>query len=148
MGITWKTENDPLLTYLSLNNGAGLNNNSIGQDGAAPIVGDKENNLDLNGNKEVSGGLGLEHDLGKFGEIKLLGFAGTGNITDDDIAFLQKIPGYGYSQDATHQFVGGQIRLHHCNDWDFFSQYIAGQDGLPGPLRLVCGTLQTLFAFK
>ena len=55
LGITWKTENDPLLTYLSLNNGAGLNNNSIGQDGAAPIVGDKENNLDLNGNKEVSG---------------------------------------------------------------------------------------------
>ena len=72
--------------------------------------------------------MGLEHDLGKFGEIKLLGFAGTGNITDDDIAFLQKIPGYGYSQDATHQFVGGQAGYTIAN-WDFFSQYIAGKDG-------------------
>jgi hypothetical protein len=71
----------------------------------------------------------LEFDFDKYGDVKTLAFGGLGNLDEDSINFLiSQVPGYGFFTDNTKEFIGGNLE-YEIDDWEFFSQVIAGRDG-------------------
>ncbi|MDX9752408.1 MAG: hypothetical protein RBU29_00500 [bacterium] len=129
LGATIQKDFLPFSAYFSVLNGSKLENTGIGEDKSSDIIGMEENNLDIHGNKEISAGLGFDWDFGTYGRVNLLGFAGTGELDSEDVVFLQTmVPGYGFAPDKTKDFAGGTA-TYKIGEWDFLSQYIAGQDG-------------------
>lgn len=129
LGATVKSTYEPVSVYFSILNGVELDSQEIGEDNSAFILGDNDSGIDLNSNKELSGGLGFEHDFDEFGKIEIIGFGVVGELSNDDVFFLQSnIPGYGFPNDNTKYFAGVNVD-YAINEWDLFAQYIAGEDG-------------------
>ncbi len=129
IGLTWKGNYDPASLYFSLLNGVELDSRELGEDESAPILAEDEKSIDMNGNKEMSAGLEFDFDFDDYGDVELMGFGVLGELSDDDILYLQSnIPSYGFSQDDTREFAGANLE-YSIGEWDFFSQWITGEDG-------------------
>ncbi len=129
LGISLKNEYGLLYTYLAVSNGLELDDRSLGEDDSAPTIGVDESRIDLNGDKEVSGGVGVEYDFDPYGDIEVMVFGLTGGLDDDDVLFLQnEVPGYGFSSSNNRDLVGVNVE-YDIGEWDFFAQGIKGRDG-------------------
>ncbi|GEM_PF-1052374 len=129
LGVTWKGNFDPVYAYLSVTNGNKLDRRRLGEDDSGWMLSDSERDIDEIEEKELSAGLGIEMDFERFGKVDLMGFGMTGELTDDDIDFLQQeIPGYGQSNRDTRELAGVNLG-YKIGEWDFFSQAIGGQHG-------------------
>jgi hypothetical protein len=129
LGVTVTSTYEPVTAYFSVLNGVELDPQEIGEDKSAYIIGDNDSGIDLNGNKEISAGIGLEHDFNEFGKVEVIGFGVVGELSNDDVFFLQtNIPGYGFSNDDTKYFTGVNLD-YSIDEWDLFAQYITGEDG-------------------
>lgn len=129
IGVAWKSTFELATVYFSVMNGAELDSQELGEDQSAFIIGEDDTNIDLNGNKEINGGIGFEYDFDKFGKIEVIGFGVVSELSNDDVLFLQNnVPGYGFSNNDTRYYAGANLD-YAIDEWDFFAQYIAGQDG-------------------
>lgn len=129
LGITWKGDYNFVYGYLSLLNGANLDNRGIGEDGSSDVVSERSSDFDLNGDKEFLGGIGFKYDFKEFGSVDLLLFGLTGDLSDEDIFFLQdRVPNYRFSFDDTKEMIGANFE-YKIGEWDFFGQVIDGNDG-------------------
>ena len=113
---------------LSVANGQELGTAYIGNDKAYELIADDRQTSDSNYNKEIGTGVGLKSKLGDSASFNLLGFYYTGELSDDDITFLQGIAGYGTSTDDTKAMYGGRAVLN-VRDFTLIAEYIAGEDG-------------------
>jgi hypothetical protein len=91
MGGHWKS----LYWRSAVSNSNELSDRSPNDDSSDfEIVEDNEQNFDEDTNKEISFGLGFDHDFGDLGAINLLGFYNIAHLSEEDVAFLQTISGY------------------------------------------------------
>lgn len=129
LGVDLKNTLGPVYTHLSAVNGPELRARRAGIDDSSPMVSDNESDIDANGDKELGAGIGLDLDFGEYGRADILGFGASGELSGDDVLFLQtEIPGYGQSADETKNFYGANLE-YKIGEWDFFAQAIQGQDG-------------------
>lgn len=129
LGATWKTQYDPFYTYLSVTNGTALDDRRLGEDDSAEMISDNDTEYDMNGDKEVSLGIGLDLDFDQYGRLDLMGFGLSGELSEDDVTFLQTdAPGYGFSTDNDKELAGVNLD-YKIDEWDFFAQAIGGRDG-------------------
>ncbi|MGC9326904.1 MAG: hypothetical protein ACP5I1_04660 [Candidatus Hinthialibacter sp.] len=129
LGATWKTQYDPFYTYLSVTNGTELDDRRLVEDDSARMISDDDTEYDANGNKEVSLGVGLDFDFNQYGRLDLMGFGLTGELSEDDVTYLQTdVPGYGFSTDDDKELAGVNVE-YKIDEWDFFAQAIGGRDG-------------------
>ncbi len=130
LGINWKGDYEPFTAYVSLTNGLPLDDDTPGKDDSNFILGeDDDNPIDINDEKEISGGLGFEWEFEDFGEIQLLGFAVAGELSDEDVDFLlRRVPNYPITLDDTKERFGLNLD-YKIGEWDFMGQYITAKDG-------------------
>lgn len=129
LGLTLKSQYDPIYAYLSVTNGSMVDDRQLGEDESAKMLSDDDTEFDMNGDKEVSFGLGVDLDFGAYGKLDMMGFGLTGQLSNEDALYLQgNVPGYGFSYNKDKELAG--INLDYSVDrWDFFAQAIAGRDG-------------------
>ena len=141
LGATWKGEYDPFYAYLSVANGPKLDDRQLVEDKSAKMLSDNDIEYDMNGDKEVSAGLGVDLDFEQYGKLDLLAFALTGRLSSDDVLYLQtEVPGYGFSFNKDKELAGANVD-YGIGEWDFFAQAIGGPRRRYGTLRLVYGTI-------
>lgn len=129
LGATWKGTYDPVYAYVSVTNGTELDDRQLGEDKSAKMISDDDTEYDMNGDKEVSAGLGIKLDFDPYGKLDLLGFGLTGQLSSDDVTFLQtEVPGYGFSFNQDKELAGVNLD-YSIGEWDLFAQAIAGRDG-------------------
>ncbi|HPP02764.1 MAG TPA: hypothetical protein PLX83_19430 [bacterium] len=129
LGITWKGTLDPVYAFMSVSNGATLDREEVGEDQGDRLIGENLTELDFNGNKEFSAGLGLDLNLDPYGKLNLMGFGMVGDLSDEDLRFLQlQVPGYGFRNDDQREMAGVNLD-YRIDEWDFFAQAIGRRDG-------------------
>ncbi len=129
LGLTWTGKYDPVYAHLSIANGPQLDKRQLMEDESSEMISDDNIDFDLNGDKELSAGIGLKLDFDNYGELDIMGFGMIGELSDDDIDYLQgDVPGYGLFFDDKKELVGANLS-YDINKWNFFSQAIAGTDG-------------------
>lgn len=129
LGLTLKNEFDPVYTYLSVTNGANLEDRQLGEDESAKMLSEDNSEFDFNGDKELSAGLGLDMDFAQYGKLDVMGFGLTGQLSNDDVEYLQTdVPGYGFETNKDKELFGVNLD-YGIDEWDFFAQAIAGRDG-------------------
>ncbi len=129
LGLTWTGKYDPVYTHLSIANGPQLDKRQLVEDESSKMISEENIDFDLNGAKELSAGIGLELDFEKYGELDILGFGMIGELSGEDIDYLQDdVPGYGLSFDDNRELLGANLS-YDLDAWNFFSQAIAGTDG-------------------
>jgi len=129
LGITWKGTYNPVYAFLSVTNGATLDREEVGEDRGDRLIGEDLTSLDFNGNKEFSAGLGLDLKLDPYGKLNLLGYGMTGELSDEDLTFLQtEVPGYGFWSSDRREMAGVNLD-YSIDEWDFFAQAIGRRDG-------------------
>ncbi len=129
LGATWKGTYDPVYAYVSVTNGTQLGDRQLGEDKSAQMISDDDIEYDMNGDKELSAGLGIDVDFAPYGKLDLLGFGLTGELSSEDVTFLQtEVPGYGFSFNQDKELAGVNLD-YGIGEWDLFAQAIAGRDG-------------------
>ena len=129
LGLTWTGDYDPIYAHLSVANGPQIDKWRRGEDDADEMISDDNIDFDLNGSKEFSAGMGVKLDFENYGQIDLLGFGMIGDLSSEDIDYLQQdVPGYGLSSDDSRNLIGANFS-YDLNALNFFSQAITGTDG-------------------
>lgn len=129
LGVTWKGDWDPINVYAGVANGLPLDNKSLGEDGSNEIIGTDVDELDFDGAREFSAGVGYEFDFTDYGKLNLLGFGVFGQLDENDLDFLRvRVPGYGISQSDNRRWWGVNLE-YDIASWDFFAQAIGARDG-------------------
>lgn len=129
LGVTWTGSYDPVYMHAALMNGHTLDTRRLGEDDSARAISTDSTNTDVDGAKDIALGLGLDLDFDDWGRLDVLGFASAGELSEDDIFFLQTaVPGYGQSFADRMERAGINVD-YKIDEWDFFAQAIASRDG-------------------
>ncbi len=139
LGVEWKWQVAPVYGYAALYNGLLLNDKEIGEDDSFPLIRDDFEGVDLNQNKELALGLGLQQDWGEWGGTDLLAFGTRGRLSDADQLFLREafepvvlpgsvIEGYPDSRADRKTRVGVNARYEVLGA-RLAGQYIRARDG-------------------
>lgn len=127
-GIQWGGATNFFYWRTSITNGKKLKIKKQVRDSAFPILKEGRINESKITFKEIGVGLGKKFDLGNAGSLDLLGFHYHGKLSDDDMAVLQDITGYGASTNDQSMFGGFNL---DCNirSFNLFGQFITAMDG-------------------
>jgi len=98
------------------------------EDKSYKLIQDDRKEAGFDGLQEVDFNLGYRNDYGRWGKVDVLGFYVSGELSREDVEFLQTLPGYGMSgDDKMYRYgVGMDYRL---GGWRLYGQYITAKDG-------------------
>ncbi|MFQ5598012.1 MAG: hypothetical protein ACE5GK_08180 [Nitrospiria bacterium] len=113
----------------SVTNGRRLKDRRISEDEVFPIATDDDDNEEVNPNKQLGFGVGIEHAFKEEHQIDLLPFYYRSDLSDADLAYLQGIASYPMGDRRKDQQRYGLNLDYLLGDFAFFGQYIKGKDG-------------------
>ena len=118
----------PFYLNLSYCNGLELDDKKTGEDNSYKIIGVDKRNKDFSDQMELVLGLGADLYLGKRGMLDVLGFYFSGDLSDADIAFLnKKVSGYNSTESALYRY--GINLDYSIEEFNLFLQFIRAEDG-------------------
>jgi hypothetical protein len=118
----------PFYLNLSYCNGLELDDKKTGEDNSYKIIGVDKRNKDFSDQMELGLGLGADLYSGKFGMLDVLGFYFSGDLSDADIAFLnKKVSGYNSTESALYRY--GINLDYSIEEFNLFLQFIRAEDG-------------------
>lgn len=151
LGIWYGGAFKPLYWRFSLTNGLELDDKDFGETAGSSdlqqIIADDSRNDDLNQNKEIGAGLGVNQRLGRFGAVDLLGFLTRGRLTSEDLLFLQdpaNLPEYGRETKRTKMRYG----LNFDYTVGGFNLSAQGIRALDGKMRRFAWYIQPSYKFE
>ena len=115
----------------SLTNGVPVGDRRIGEDRSFRIIGYEEQNWDENSSKLIGYNAGLKGKIADLIRFDLMTFGYASRLTDDDLAFLSGISGYGTGSSRVNTFFGASGRLRAAG-LTLFTQLCNGRVGLLG----------------
>lgn len=115
----------------SLTNGPPVGDRRIGEDGSFRIIGYEELNWDENSAKQIGYNAGLKGKIANLLRFDLMTFGYSSRLSDDDLAFLGGISGYGTDTSRDNYFFGASARGRVAG-LTLFSQICNGRVGLLG----------------
>lgn len=129
MGVTIGGEPlDWLYWKASATNGLELATKEPSEDNSFQIIHDNRNPSNANDQLMFAAGVGFKPDLGRYGKIDILPYYYNGSLSNDDVAFLQAIPGYGTSTDDDKTRYGFNVR-YDIAKFTLIGQLLEASDG-------------------
>ena len=129
MGITWsRSRKKDFFWSFTLSNGYKLGQLNPAEDKSYKFIHDDRQTSDANQNKTIGLGLGWNITPNNSSNIGLMVYGYSGKLSEDDIAFLQAIPGYGSSPTDTNNRYGLALN-GKAGQWNFGAKNIIARDG-------------------
>ncbi len=128
IGVTWSTGTKPFYTVLTVSQGEELDTKQVGEDNSYVMLHDNTLTSGYGGIKEVGLGVGHKSELGRIGNLNLLGFGYLDQLSDADIAYLKSNLS-SYDSNKDDQWRAGINLDYRKDDFTFISQYIDAKDG-------------------
>ena len=129
MGITWsRSRKKDFFWSFTLSNGYKLGQLNPSEDKSYKFIHDDRQTSDANQNKSLGLGIGWNIKPDKDSTIGVMVYGYSGKLSDDDVAFLQAVSGYGVSIDDTNNRYGLALN-GKVGDWNFGAKNIIARDG-------------------
>jgi hypothetical protein len=120
---------DWLYWEASVTNDFRLGTRFASEDPSFPLLADRRNVGNASGQLDLGLTVGFNPNLGDYGKIDFLPFYYHGELSDEDLAFLQAIPGYGVNSGTRDkQRYGFNLRYDYA-DFTVIGQYLDAKDG-------------------
>ena len=129
--LTWSGKKNIFNWHVSLSQGMQLGKKQASEDSSYKFLADRSQDKkgEHNQNKAVSAGLGAKSRIGKSGKYDVMAFVYNAKLSEEDIAVLQGITGYGADEDADSKTITGMYFTYQQGGFDFDTSYVKSKDG-------------------
>lgn len=99
------------------------------EDSSFPLIADRRNNANASERLNLGLAVGFNPDLGRYGKFDILPFYYDSLLSENDIRFLQAIPGYGATNPANNKQRYGVNLRYDYSDFTIMGQLLVAEDG-------------------